>query len=344
MTESARGVWILAEHREGELEEISFELACEGRRLADKMGEELCAVLVGHNVSSLANGLAPHGIEKVYVVENERLTNYTTDAYAAILSDLIRQHTPSLVMFGETSTGGDLAPRLATRLKTCLVSDCAVLTVTEQGKLTMSKPTYGGRFYTTVVCTSAKPRLVTIRPGTVGLGKIDKSRRAEIIRVDAPVAPENIRTRVRGRIRADPKTVDVSEAQIVVAGGRGAVTANSFDMVWKLADLLGGSVGGTRPAVDSGCIPLERQIGQSGKTISPRLYIACGISGQVHHTVGIKDSKTIIAIDKDRNAPIFKMADLGVVADLSEMFPAIIHAVEDFRRKSQKPVIGGTAL
>jgi electron transfer flavoprotein alpha subunit len=178
----------------------------------------------------------------------------------------------------------------------------------------------------------------------VGLGKIDKSRRAEIIRVDAPVAPENIRTRVRGRIRADPKTVDVSEAQIVVAGGRGAVTADSFDMVWKLADLLGGSVGGTRPAVDSGCIPLERQIGQSGKTISPRLYIACGISGQVHHTVGIKDSKTIIAIDKDRNAPIFKMADLGVVADLSEMFPAIIHAVEDFRRKSQKPVIGGTAL
>ncbi|TAK36406.1 MAG: electron transfer flavoprotein subunit alpha/FixB family protein [Chloroflexota bacterium] len=334
---TAKEVWVVAEHLEGDLREITLEMLGEGRKLARKLGEPLCAVLIGHEAEGLTEPLAQYGADKVYLVQNPLLAQYTTDAYASALTDLLQKHTPSILMLAATPNGKDLAPRVAARLKVGLASDCIILKVDDQGILNMVRPTHGGKVYTSVACSAARPQIATIRPGVIGVDKPNKTRRAEVVPVEVTIAPESIRTRVVGFIKADPKAVDVTESDIVVSGGRGAGGTKGWHVIEELADALGGSVAGSRVAADLGCVSRERMVGVTGKNVAPRLYVAAGISGATQHTAGINDAKLILAINADRGASIFKLADMGVVADLHELLPAL---TKRLREASEKLAVG----
>jgi len=330
----SKGIWVVAEHKAGELEEVSLELLCEGQRLSSMLGEELCAVLLGYGVERLTKSLASYGAEKVYLVEHELLASHNSDAYTYALSSLIQRYTPAVVLCPNTATGRDFVPRVAVRVKAPLVTDCTNSTVDEQGRLRPMRLVYGEKLEATVVCPPARPQIVTIAPGVVALEKPSPQCATEIIRVDVGMEASIIRTETLGYVKVDPKTIDLHEAEIIVAGGKGAGSMEGFCLIEQLADSLEGCVAGTRRAVDADWISSERQVGQTGKTVSPKLYIACGISGSMQHTVGMKGSKQIVAINTDRNAPIFKIADVGIADDLHDIIPEII---EELHKRETLP-------
>ena len=319
-----KGVWVLAEQMGGELEEVSLELVSEGRKLADRLGSELCAILVGSNVENLADSLAHHGADKVFLLDSPRLSSYNGELYTQALSALVGEHAPGITLCGATSIGRDLAPRLAAKLGMGLVSDCVIIDLDENGAFQLTTPTHAGKVYTTVICTSDKPQMATLRPGLVEAKLLSAARKAETIKVDPQIKPDEARVKVTGFVKADPKTIDLEEAEVIVAGGGGMGAKENFRLLEELAEVLGGSVAGSRVPVDEGWITIERQVGQTSKTVASQLYIACGISGSIYHTMGMKDCKVIIAINKDRAAPIFKLADVGVVGDVLEVVPALI--------------------
>lgn len=317
----------MAEQRQGELQEISLELVCCGREIADKLSEELCAVLFGKDTAGIPAALSHYGADKVYVINDSPLKGYPAEAYTEALSTLITEQTPRIVLCGATSFGKDLASRLAARLKTGLASDCTALEVNDDGLLLQVRPIYGGQLEATVISSVAKPQIATVRPGIVDVKPSKIERRAEIISVEPQ--PATTSSRIVGFVKADPRTVSLDEAEIIVAGGGGIGSNEDFELLDELAELLGGCVGASRVPVDKGWVPLEKQIGQTGMTVAPKLYIACGISGSIYHTMGMKDSKVIVAIDKDRNVPIFKLADMGIVGDCREMLRAIIYQLRE---------------
>jgi electron transfer flavoprotein alpha subunit len=331
----SKGVWVFVEQKEGELSEDSLEVISEGRRLADQLQEELSAILLGYQVDGLAKTLAHYGAERVYLAENEGLIQYNPDAYTAILAGLIKEHEPSIFLLGATTLGEDLAPRVAGSVKTGLASNCDKLQISEGGLLLQTRLCYESKVHATVVCPKAKPQMATVQPGVMKIDPPDESRNTTIIRVslNSYIKPEAVRTKIVGFIKGDPKTIDLTEAELIVAGGKGVNDKESFQLIWELANHLGASVGGTRMAVDSGWIGSERQIGQTGKTVSPKVIISCGISGASAHIFGMKDSKTVIAINIDQDAPIFKLADLGVVGDLHQIIPALINYLSEVSRR-----------
>ena len=324
-----KGVWVFIELQEGEIRDVSLELLSEGRKIADRTGEEVCAVVVGSDIQEQTERLAHYGAGRVYVFETPLCQSYSAERYTQILVTLIREQKPKIVLFGATAIGKDLAPRVAARLKTGLGSDCSSLDLTEEGLLLQSKLAYGGRVSAVITCPWTSPQIVTVRPDVMEMGKPDTSLKAEVIRVTPQVSGVEPRSRVVDFIRADPKTISLSEADIIVAGGGGVGSRETFRLIEELAEVLGGTVGASRLPVDEGWVPFDKQIGQTGKTVEPSLYIACGISGTIYHTMGMKDSKAIVAINKDRNAPIFKLADMGIVADLREVVPAIISLLRE---------------
>ena len=328
------GIWIFAEQRAGELQRVSLEVTCSGRMLADKVGEKLSAVVLGHEIEPLAVTLSQYGADEVYWVEDALLAQYNSDFYVSAMTDLMKQYTPSMVLFGATSIGRDLAPRIAARIKAGIVTECIALKIDRDG-LIVTKPIYDGKMFATISCRSAPTYIVTIRPGAMAINPPAESQEVKAIKVTPILGAETSRIKFLGVIPADPKTIDLTEAEIIVAGGRGVGGAENFHLIEELADQLGGSVGGTRPAVDAGWLPPERQIGLTGKFVSPKVFIACGISGQYHHTAGIKDSLTIVAINTDSNAAIFKLADLGIVEDLREVIPAVIQQLQARRNEEQ---------
>ena len=318
-----KDVWVVAEERRGELAQVTLEMLDEGRRIADRLGGALCAALMGEGVAGLTETLGHYGADKVYLLEHPLLAPYTTDAHTAALADLVQRYTPGTLILPATPNGKDLAPRLAMRLGVGLAADCIRLRVNDLGVLEMTRPTHGGKVYTTVACTHSDPQMATIRPGVIGVGGPDESRRAEIVRVNVKIDPQAIRTRVVGFVKANPKTIDLNEAEIIVAGGRGVGGTAKWHLIEELADALDGSVGGSRVAMDLGCVPWERMVGQTGKTVAPQLYVAVGISGARQHVSGMKDAKLVIAINSDRAAPILKVADMGIVGDLHQVVPAL---------------------
>lgn len=322
-------VWVLAEHRGGELEEVTKEMLAEAGDLKSQLGVQVCSLLLGDGVGKLAIPLAHYGADLVYMAEHPLLSSYTTDAYTDVIVNMLQQYQPAILICGATLNGRDLAPRLATRLGVNLASDCVRLDLSGDGQLIATKPAYRDKVYATVLYPAAGLQIATLRPGARGCYEADRSRRCEVVTVPVIVGSEHIRTRRLGVIPADPRTVDVSEAEMIVAGGRGV--GDSFHSLWELADLLGAAIGGTRVAVDRGWLPLERLIGATGKTVKPRLYLACGISGATQHSIGMKDSETVIAINVDRTAPIFSLADLGVLADLNQVIPAVIRRLRQHR-------------
>lgn len=318
-------IWVVAE-REGEgFTEATLEILGEARDLGNRLGGEVAAVLLGHKITGSVEELFHYGAAKIYLTEHELLASYTTDGYTKTVVDLIHQFSPQLVLFGGTRNGLDLAPRVAARLKVGIVTNCTTISM-KGGVLEMVQPIFEDRVYRTQASQSGQPILAVLRPGVIGKDKPNKSSRGEVVRVQPELNPDQIRVKVLESFQADPKTLDLEEVEALVVGGRG-VEPGKWTLVEELAEVLGGGVGGTRMAMDAGWIGMDRLIGQTGKTVSPRFCIEAGVSGAIQHTAGLKEAHFIMAINKDRFAPIFKSANVGVVADLSQLLPILISKI-----------------
>jgi len=328
---TTKDVWILVEQREGQLEDISLELISEGRCLADGLKAEVCVVVVGNSHRELAEILASYGADRVHFLDNALVSNYSEELYVDALCKLFIESDPEILLCGATLMGKDLAPKLAARLKTGLVSECMSLALNEEGLLSQTKLTYGGRISSTIICPTARPQMATISPGIMAMKKPDSGRKAKVMLFPFPIDQKEPRIRtVKSFIKANPEKIGIDEADVIVAGGRGMGSFENFQLLKDLAKVLGGVVAGSLPVIDEGWLPRKQQVGQTGMTVTPNLYIACGISGSQYHTLGMKDSKLIIAINKDRNAPIFKLADMSIVGDVLEVIPAIINKLNEF--------------
>ncbi|MFZ5968084.1 MAG: FAD-binding protein [Bacillota bacterium] len=324
-----KNVWVFAEQRAGKLMPVAVELLGEGRKLADQIGVELCAVLVGHKVRELAYDLIAYGADKVYLLEHSLLEKFTTDGYTKVISDLIEEEKPEVVLLGATHIGRDLAPRIAARVDTGLTADCTKLEIDpEDKKLLQTRPAFGGNIMATIICPKHRPQMSTVRPGVMDKAQKNPARKGEIIEASVQLHASDIRTEVLEIVKADKVKVALEEAEVIVAGGRGLGKPEGFQLIEKLADKLGGVVGASRATVDAGWIDHDHQVGQTGKTVKPKIYIACGISGAIQHMAGMQSSDVIIAINKNADAPIFTIADYGIVGDLYEVIPALIDALD----------------
>lgn len=330
---SYKGVWVYAEQRQGELTPVVIELLGEAKKLANEIGTDLSAILLGSNVGKLAEKLIKYGADKVYIADNKKLKNYTTDGYATVISNAIYKYKPESVLFGATHIGRDLAPRIAARVDTGLTADCTKLEIDpEDKKIKQTRPAFGGNLMATIVCKNHRPQMSTVRPGVMEKAKYDKDNKGKIIDLKVNLSEDEIRTKVLEIIKGSKKQVSLVDADFIVSGGKGLGNPEGFKLLQKLADLLGGVVGSSRAAVDIGWIDHSHQVGQTGTTVKPIIYIACGISGAIQHVAGMSNSDIIIAINKDENAPIFEIADYGIVGDLYEIVPIIIEELRKIKK------------
>lgn len=325
-----KGVWVFAEQREGKLLNVAVELLGEGRKMADKLGVELTAVLLGNKIDDIAEKLVKYGADVVLYAENELLEIYNTDGYTKVISELIKERKPEIMLIGATNIGRDLGPRLSARVHTGLTADCTRLEIDEEdNKLLMTRPAFGGNLMATIVCPDHRPQMSTVRPGVMERAKYDENRKGKVELVEISLTKEDIKASVENVVKSGKAEVPLEEAKIIVAGGRGLGTQEGFELVEKLAKKLGGVVGASRATVDEGWIEHSHQVGQTGKTVRPKLYIACGISGAIQHLAGMQDAECIIAINKNPDAPIFKIADYGIVGDVTEIIPAMLEVLDN---------------
>jgi len=332
MEAKTRELWVYIETTgDGEAKSVGLELLNPGRELAKKQGGELVAVVIGGEVSIAAEEARKYGAQKVLMVAGEEYREYSTDAYAAAMFHLIEKYGPSTLLIGATNQGRDLAPRLSCRLGTGLTADCTSLGYDdEKDCIAWTRPAFGGNLMATILCPEHRPQIGTIRPGVFKKEKADNNA-CQMIQENFHVADNEIRTKVLEIIKdAADELVDLEGAEIIVSGGRGVGGAAGFDVIRELAGVLGATVGASRAAVDSGWISHAHQVGQTGKTVAPKLYIACGISGAIQHLAGMSGSDVIVAINKDAEAPIFQVATYGIVGDLFEVVPAL---TEEIRKR-----------
>ena len=319
-----KDVWIFAEQRDGKLTKVAAELVGKGRLIAQSLGAKTVAVLLGKDVSGLAQELVAYGADEVLVAEHELLERYTTDAYAKVFCELARERKPEIVLVGASFLGRDFGPRVAARLVTGLTADCTGLEVDmESRNLMMTRPAFGGNLMATIECAEHRPQMATVRPGVFERPAKDESRKGRIEKVPVQLASKDLRIQIAKVVKTVKEAVDIGEAQFIVSGGRGVGNKENFVILHQLADALGGSVGSSRAAVDSGWTEKAQQVGQTGKTVRPQIYIACGISGAIQHLAGMQESDFIIAINKDEAAPIMKLADVAVVGDLFKVVPEL---------------------
>jgi electron transfer flavoprotein alpha subunit len=323
----AQGIWFVAEARDGELRKVSFEAASAARRLADEAGAAVTGVLVGAGVAPLAEKLAPYGADKVFVVEDARLKEYEPAAYAKVIAKLARDNGAAVLLLPASVQGKDLAARLAARLGVGLAMDCLGLSLDENKKLVAERPIYAGKA-SARIRPAGDPQMATIRPNVFPLVTPDEGRKTEVAAVDAGLADADIKSKVVDVQKDSSGKIELTEADIIVSGGRGMKGPENYVILDELAGLLHAAVGASRSAVDAGWRHHTDQVGQTGKVVSPNLYIACGISGAIQHLAGMSSSKVIVAINKDPEAPIFQKADYGLVADLFEAVPAMTQEVK----------------
>ncbi|GAA0122666.1 MAG: electron transfer flavoprotein subunit alpha/FixB family protein [Clostridium argentinense] len=320
-----KGVWVFAEQRDGELQKVSLELLGKGREIADKLGVELTALLIGHNVEGMSKELAAYGADKVLLADREELAHYSTDGYAKVIADLANAHKPEIIFIGATYIGRDLGPRVAAKLSTGLTADCTALDIDpENNNLMMTRPAFGGNLMATIVCGDHRPQMSTVRPGVFEKLPKDDSKVAVVEKANFELSASDIRTKVLEVKKIVKEVEDIIEADIIVSGGRGVGSKENFAILKELADVLGGSVAGSRAAVDNGWVDKAVQVGQTGKTVRPTVYVACGISGAIQHLAGMQDSNYIIAINKDADAPIMKAADVALVGDYQKIVPEMV--------------------
>ena len=327
-----KGVWVFAEQRQGKIMDTALELIGEGRKLADKLQVELSAVLLGSDIGGLAQNLIGWGADKVICADHTELKNYTTEGYTKVIVDLANEKKPEIILMGATNIGRDLGPRVSARLETGLTADCTKLEIDEVHKnLLQTRPAFGGNIMATIITTRHRPQMSTVRPGVMKKNKFNPDAKGVIENVEVNLSSKDIRTIVREIVKSTKHVVNLLEAEIIVSGGRGLGSADGFKLMGELADVLGGVVGSSRAAVDSGWISHDYQVGQTGKTVRPRLYIACGISGAIQHLAGMSGSECIIAINKNPDAAIFDVADFGIVGDLHKVVPIFIDEIKKIK-------------
>lgn len=324
------GVWVFAEQRQGELMGTVAELLGEGRKLADKLGVELSALLLGHNVDNLIDVLGAYGADRVILADSELLKDYNTESYAKVVVDLIRERMPEILLIGATNIGRDLGPRLSSRLYTGLTADCTALDIDPETKrLLQTRPAFGGNVMATIITPNHRPQMSTVRPGVMKKAAYNPEHKAILDRAAFELSESDIRTKVIETVKSLKQTVNLIEADVIISGGRGVGSAEGFKLIEELADALGGVVGASRAAVEAGYISADHQVGQTGKTVRPRIYIACGISGAIQHLAGMQNSQCIIAINKNADAPIFDVADYGICGDLFKVIPMLIEELKN---------------
>jgi electron transfer flavoprotein alpha subunit len=320
----AKGVWIVAELRDGAYRKVSFEIASAARKLADELGEEVCAVVCGSGVEGKAAELGKYGVDKVYVADNPALEPYTTDAHAAAVAKIVKEKDPAILLLAASVQGKDLSSRLAGKLATGLATDCTALRI-DGGKLVAIRPMYAGKCFGEVM-TSSFPQMATLRPNVFAIAESAKAGAVE--KYDPGLDPAQLKTKVADLQKDVSGKIELTEANIIVSGGRGMKGPENYNILEDLAKVLGAAVGASRAAVDAGWRPQTDQVGQTGKTVSPNLYIACGISGAIQHLAGMSSSKFIVAVNKDPEAPIFQRADYGIVDDLFKVVPEMTTAAK----------------
>ncbi|EOY7168392.1 TPA: electron transfer flavoprotein subunit alpha/FixB family protein [Clostridioides difficile] len=319
------GVWVIGEQREGKINPVTIELIGEGRKLADQLGKELAVVIAGYEVEKEVKELLHYSVDKVYYINDPLLKDFTTDGYAISIANLIERKKPEVVLVGATSIGRDIAPRIAGKVGTGLTADCTKLEIdSTDNKLLQTRPAFGGNLMATIVCPKNRPQMSTVRPGVMAKAVRNESETGILEIVTPELTEKMIRTRLVEILPQEKKSVNLTDARIIVSGGRGLKRAEGFELIKELADKLGAEIGASRAAVDSGWIEHSHQVGQTGTTVRPELYIACGISGAIQHLAGMSDSKYIVAINKDAKAPIFSICDYGIVGDLYEIIPEMI--------------------
>ena len=321
-----KNVWVFIESFEDQPKSVGLELLGQGRRLADELGQKLVAVALGRDTTELARASALYGADQVITVEGEEYASYSADAYGYAFLKLVDKYEPNVILIGATVNGRDLGSKLAVSLRTGLTADCTALRVDEETKnIVWERPAFGGNLYAQILCATTRPQMGTCRPGAFKMPPERPENHPECIRESIHVPQDSLRTRVLEFVKAAKSgEIPLGQAQVIVSGGRGMKNAENFALLRELADALGGTVGCSRAAVDAGWMPQSRQVGQTGTTVSPRLYVACGISGAIQHIAGMSESDTIVAINKDENAPIFEVADYCIVGDLFEVIPAIL--------------------
>ncbi len=329
--DDSRGVWIFAEQFNGKIKGVVYELLNKGRELADAVNTELCAVCLGHEVEDIEK-LGEHGADKIYYFNDPALAQFQDDIYTQCLVDLIRERKPRMLITGATPLGRAFIPRVAAIIETGLTADCTGLDIdAETGLLLQTRPTFGGNIMATIVCRTRRPQMSTVRPHVFKRGIPQTGREAEIIRMSLDGKPTESRLKLLEFIEDVTEKIKVEDADIIVSGGRGLGKPENFSIIEELAEQLGAAVGASRAAVDEGWIPYSHQVGQTGKTVCPRIYIACGISGAVQHLAGMQTSDTIVAINEDPHAPIFDVATYGIVGDLFEIVPMLTAKIRESR-------------
>lgn len=319
------GIWVYAEQRDNQISPVVFELLGKGRELADKLETQLSAILLGHNINNLSDELIKCGADKVIVVDNPVLENFTDLPYADVLIELINKYKPEIILAGATHTGRSFIPRVATKVHTGLTADCTALDIdSESGNLMQTRPAFGGNIMATILTPNHRPQIATVRHKVMVPYPKDNTRTGEILQENIDLSSKTYSIKFNNTKKDNSSKINLSDANLVVAGGRGMKEAKNFELLQQLADLLGGAVGASRAAVDSEWIGYPHQVGQTGKTIKPKVYLSFGISGAIQHMAGMQSSDYIIAINKDTDAPIFNIADLGLVADLFEVLPKLI--------------------
>ncbi len=319
-----KGVWVFAEQREGQLNKVSLELLGKAQELAAALSQSVSAALLGDGVAGLAETLIGYGAETVYLVEHKALKDFRTSAYTQALEELVRQYKPNILLMGATHLGRDLAPRVSRRVEVGLTADCTELSIDPEEKILLqTRPAFGGNVMATIANRYSRPQMATVRPGVMEAVK-KPGAKGKVVKHETSLAEKEIGTRVLELVREKKKRANLSEAKVIVAGGRGVGDAAGFKILEDLAAVLGGELAGTRVAVEEGWIPAELQVGQTGQSVRPEIYVACGISGAIQHRAGMMNSRYIIAVNKDPRAPIFQVADWGIVGDLHEVVPEMI--------------------
>lgn len=325
-----RGVWVFAEQRSGELLNVAIELVGEGRKIADTLEVPLTAILLGKDVDNLAEKLVKYGADKVIYADHELLEIYNTEGYTKVIHELIVKNKPEIMLIGATNIGRDLGPRISARVHTGLTADCTQLDVDMENRSIMqTRPAFGGNLMATIICPDHRPQMSTVRPGVMSKAKYNENRSGEIEKFTPELRPEDIRAKVVDVVKGEKAIVQLADSQIIVSGGRGLGDGKGFELISELAEKIGGVVGASRATVDAGWIEHNHQVGQTGTTVRPDLYIACGISGAIQHLAGMQESKVIVAINKDKNAPIFEIADYGIVGDVYEVLPELIKSLDN---------------
>lgn len=328
-----RGVWVFVEHTEGEPAAVSWELLGAGARLAKSRGVELCSVVIGDRVDDLCQESFAYGASRAYLVDAPVFHYYRTETYYKAICYLINKYKPEILLVGATGLGRDLAGAVATKLNTGLTADCTGLDIDDKGYLLQTRPAFGGNIMATIFTERTRPQMATVRPHVMLLAQKDSSQKGQVIRESIMIKEEDIATRVLEVVKDQGAECDLAAAEVIVSGGRGMSGSENFGLLQQLADEMGGVVGCSRAVVEAGWMPAERQVGQTGKTVRPKIYIACGISGAIQHLVGMQSSDVIIAINQDRNAPIFEVATYGIVGDVLQVVPAIINNIRELRTK-----------